>query len=228
LFLLDNKLSGCNCSQMLWFAVASLMSLPVPTNVREPDVRAIFSVDDFPAYLVQEGISRTVYVRATVSPDGTLQSCGAEVSSGDSKLDAYTCQIVVRRAKFSPAKWPDGTTVYGVLRVPINWVISDSPLPDEALLKAIAPDLELSVNKLPQGAHKVVGVELEVAADESGRITACEEEPTFRGDPRKHFPELVPIACEQAATLRLSPPTNASGKPMRSVQTVSVHFEAAN
>jgi len=212
---------------MLLFALASLMSLPQPTNARLPDVRAIFSADDFPAYLQREGVSRIVYVRATVRPDGTLVSCGAEVSSGDSKLDAYTCELIVKRARFGVAKWPDGTPVYGVLRVPISWVISDSPLPVDALLNATTPDMEISVNKLPKGAHKIVSVELEVAADEIGNVVACEEQPPFKGDPRKHFPELVAIACQRAATLRLSSPSDASGKPVRSIQSVAVHLEAA-
>lgn len=211
---------------MLLFALASLMSLPEPTNARLPDIRAIFSADDFPAYLQREGVSKIVYVRATVRPDGVLQSCGAEVSSGDRKLDAYTCELIVKRARFATAKWPDGTPAYGVLRVPVSWVISDSPLPADALLNATRPDLEISVNKLPKGAHKVVAVELKVAADENGHVVACDEQPPFKGDPRKHFPELVPIACQQAATLRLSPPTDDAAKPTRSIQSVSVQFKA--
>ena len=131
-FRLDKTLSGCNYSQMLLFSLTSLMSVPLQTNGRKPDVRAIFSVDDFPTYLAQEGVSRIVHVRVTVRPDGVLQSCSAEVSSGDGKLDAYTCQLIVRRAKFVPARWPDGTAAYGVIRVPVNWLVANGPLPDDA------------------------------------------------------------------------------------------------
>ena len=224
-FLLDKQLNRCNCSRMLWFAAASLMSVPMPINARMPDVRAIFRADDMPDYLQGPGVW-VVYVRATVRPDGSLQSCGAETSSGNSKLDAYTCQIIARRAKFAAAKWPDGTPVYGVIRVPVSWAIADAPIPNDAMLKAMPPDVDLTVNKLPAGAQKVVAVEVQVAADENGKIVACEEDPPVKIDPHRHFPQLVPIACQQAVNLQLSPPKDASGKAVRSVQTVSVHFEA--
>lgn len=225
--MLDKRLKACNYRWMLWLAVASLMSVPKPINARMPDVRAIFTADDMPDYLQGPGIW-VVYVRATVRPDGTLQSCGAEASSGNSKLDAYTCQIIARRAKFAAAKWPDGTPVYGVIRVPVSWAIADAPLPEGAMLQAMRPDVDLTVNKLPTGAHKVVGVELQVAADESGRIVACEEDPPIKIDPHGYFPQLVPLACQQAVNLHLSPPNDASGKAVRSVQTVSVHFQAGS
>ena len=201
------------------------MSVPTPVNARTPDVRAIFTADDVPNFLQGPGIW-VVYVRATVRPDGILQNCGAETSSGNGKLDAYTCQIIARRAKFAAAKWPDGTPVYGVIRVPVTWAIADAPLPNEEMLKATRPDIDLTVNELPAGAHKVVSLQLQVAADENGKIIACEEDPPIKIDPHGYFPQLVPLACQQAVNLHLSPPNDTSGKAVRSVQTVSVHFAA--
>lgn len=213
---------------MVWLALAALFSLPVPVGVRLPDVRAIFTVDDFPEYLQLAGQSRIVYTRTTVRPDGTIQGCVTELSSGDAKLDAYTCQLILKRAKFAPAMWPDGSSAYGVIRVPISWLVTNGPLPDDALLKATTPDLEITVNKLPKSAHSIVGLSLEVAADENGHVIACEEQPPIKGVPNEHYPELVALACQQAQALRLSPPKDASGKPMRSVQGVSVHFQTGH
>jgi hypothetical protein len=172
------------------------------------------------------GASRIVYTRTTVRPDGSIQDCTAEVTSGDRKLDAYTCALIIKRARFLPAKWTDGSPAYGVIRVPVSWIIANGPPSNEDILRATVPDLELSVARLPKGAHKIAGVTLETAVDGKGRLVSCAEYPVRAPDDRGHFPELVSIACEQAMkSLSLHPPVDRPGKPSRSVQTVSVHFK---
>jgi hypothetical protein len=211
-------------------ALATQLSLPTPSNTRIPDVRAIFSYDDVPAYLIQKGnVNLTVYTRTTVTPDGTIQGCVAEVSSGDRKLDAYTCALIAKRAKFRPARWVDGSAAYGVIRVPVRWVVRNGPPSTDDSLRWTVPDVDLSVNHLPKGAHSIVGLSLQVAADENGRPVSCAEWQPSKNDAGKHYPELVSIACQQVtAGLTLSPPVDAAGKPMHSVQTVSVHFQVAH
>jgi hypothetical protein len=212
---------------MLLFALAAQLALPVQANGHVPDVRAIFTADDFPAYLQRAGVSRIVYTRTTVRPDGTTQGCVAETSSGDPKLDEYTCGLIVKRAKFLPATWTDGTAVYGVIRVPVRWMISSDYLPpsEDEMLRGTVPDLELSLDHLPKGAHSITAISLEVAADENGRPITCAEWSPPKSDHRKHFPELVSLACEKvASSLSVSPPMDQPGKKIRSVQSVSVHF----
>jgi TonB family protein len=203
------------------------MSLPVATGRPGTDVRAVFSADDYPDYLLAADLSGTVYTRTTVRPDGTIQDCVAEISSTDPKLDAYTCGIIVKRAKFRPATWTDGTPVYGVIRVPVKWiVVANDPPSREESLKATMPDIDLYVDRLPKGAQSIVSVSLEIAADEKGHpVTCAEDPPTDRSDSQRRFPELVPIACQQAmGGLVLRPPVDAAGKSVRSVQGASVHF----
>jgi hypothetical protein len=210
---------------MFWIALAAQLSVPVPATGQVPDVRAVFSVDDFPEYLQRAGVSRIVYTRTTVRPDGSIQNCVAEITSGDAKLDAYTCAIIVKRARFLPAKWLDGSATYGVIRVPVSWRIGNGPPSEQEVLRSAVPDLVLSVNRLPKGARKIAAVNLEVAADEKGRILSCVEYAPPVNARGRRFLELVPIACEQATkTLSVRPPFEPSGKPVRSVQTASVHF----
>jgi hypothetical protein len=207
---------------MIW-TLAAQLSLPLVLGVRYPDVRAVFSPDDYPVYMQQASQSGIVYTRTTVRGDASTQSCTVERSSGDPKLDAYTCAIIVKRANFVPAKWTDGTPVYGVIRLPITWFIGDSIPSDEAMLRLIIPDMELSVNHLPKGAHSIAFVSLMIAADENGRPVSCAEWAPPKGP---HFPELVPMACQQVMTgLKLTPPLDEAAKPVRSVQSVSVHFK---
>lgn len=208
---------------MILFALAAQLSLPTITDTRVPDVREILSYTDFPQFLLNQGdADRTVYTRTTVRPDGTIDNCAAEASSGDQRLDAYTCALIVKRAKFLPARWVDGSAVYGVLRMPVRWLILNSVnAPSEGV-----PDLELSVNHLPKGAHSSVDINLQIAADEKGHPVSCAEWAPAIDDRSKRFPELVPIACQQAtASLVLTSPIDASGKPARSVQSATVRFK---
>jgi TonB family protein len=210
---------------MIWILAAQL-SLPLVLGLQYPDVRAVFSADDYPAYLQQAGQSGTVYTRTTVRPDASIQSCAVERSSGDPKLDSYTCGIIVQRAKFAPAKWTNGSPAFGVIRVPVSWVISSGPPSEEAMLRATIPDLELSVNHLPKGARSIAAVNLEIAADENGRPVTCVEWAPPKNARGRHFPELVPVACQQVmAGLTVIPPVDASNKSVRSVQSVLVHFQ---
>jgi hypothetical protein len=120
----------------------------------------------------------------------------------------------------------DDSEVYGVFRVPVRWTITDSLPSEQEVLREDVPDLDLSVDHLPKGAHSIVGVNLQIAADEDGRAVDCGNwEPPKNGRGRQ-FPELVPIACKQVmASFSVSAPVDASGKRVRSVQTVSVHFK---
>lgn len=212
---------------MLLFALAALSQFvsPVIDGQRSGDVRAIFSYEDFPPFLMRSEGSWLVYSRTTVRPDGSIQSCGAEISSGDRRLDDYTCKIIARRAKFRPARWGDGTPVHSVVRLPISWIITDRS-PAGLARDLPMPDLEILVDKMPVGAAPRVDVMLAASADDSGKIHECAEFPPNRSDKEyKSYPDLVPLACRQLITdVRAIPPVGNDGKSARSIQTFSVRF----
>jgi len=212
---------------MLWMAVAAQLSLPASINTPIADVRAVFSPDDMPAYVQIAGIDRFVRTRTTVRPDGEIQDCAVEGGSGDRSLDALTCSIIVQRAKLQPGTWLDGSPAYGVLRVPVSWVIGGPP-PKSVVERAFPPDLSLSVNRLPNGAKQRTTVALVIAVDETGRVVSCDARPkNSKWDKGKTFPELTPIACEQLTSqFTAIPAKDASGKPVRSVQSALVEFAA--
>ena len=214
---------------MLWIAVAAApFSIPLMIGAPGGDIRTVFSNDDFPDYLLRgPAASRTVYARTTVLPDGAIQNCTVDVSSGDRALDSYTCGLILKRAKLRPATWTDGLPAYGVIRQPINWWVGDSPISEVARVKAINPDLDLSVDRLPTGAPAIIAVELEVAVDPDGKVSACAQLPPVSKHQRQ-FPELVQPTCQQVTSrLKLHPPVDPSGSPVRSIQTVLVHVQAS-
>lgn len=214
---------------MIWMILAAQSTAQIPVSQPLSDVRSLFSVQDFPDYLLHSGeVMRTVYTRTTIGDDGTAKGCSIELSSGDAKLDAYTCAIIIKRGRFAPAKWVDGSPAYSVLRFPVTWTVTTSVPSDEERLRAVTPDLELSVNQLPKSAHKFVDMTLELAVDETGHIVSCSEMPRAAGDPRQQFPSLVSLVCGAATKgLTLRPPIGTSGKPMRSMQTASVQLTTA-
>lgn len=210
---------------MLWILLAAQLSNS-PAGSHLTDVRELFSYNDFPAYLSHSGeMSRTVYTRTTIRDDGTLQDCAVEISSGDPKLDAYTCALIVKRGKFPAGRARDGTALYSVLRFPVNWTITTGFPSHEEMLRPIIPDLELSVDRLPKGAKKLVDLTLENEVDEKGHIVLCAELPPSRGDQHQRFSELVAVACENSVkTLSLRPARDRNGIPTRSIQTTTVRF----
>jgi hypothetical protein len=207
---------------MLSILLAVQLAAPVPINLA-----SIFSPDDMPTYVVKAGKNRYVSFRATVRADGTIQDCIVERESGDPKLDALTCSIFAKRAKFHPAKSPDGTPVYGVFRSGMNWTIGFGPPPREELEEAHPADLEISTN-LPPDVDRRTVVTVAIAVDENGRVVDCDAQPPLPGDRRKRFSQLVPIACQQMINaFKGRPASDASGNPVRSVQNATVLFTAA-
>jgi hypothetical protein len=203
---------------MLWIVLAAQMSLPTP------DPRMVFSADDMPAYVQREGINRFIFTRTTVRSDGTPQDCSSERSGGDPKLDSLTCAIILKRARFQPAKWIDGSPAYAVFRTPVSWVIGGPPSKRE-LRRAYPADIDVSLNRLPKGVPDGASVNLTIAVDENGRVLSCDATAKNERDHSRTFPELGPIACQQMiGQFTAHPAKNEFGKPVRSVQTATARF----
>jgi len=86
------------------------------------DLRSLFSADDYPASAQAAGAEGTVRAELTVGPDGRVEACNITQSSGNSALDSTTCNILRRRAKFTPARDSNGNpTTDTVPTPPIRW-----------------------------------------------------------------------------------------------------------
>jgi hypothetical protein len=213
---------------MAWLSLAAQLALALPAGSPFPDVRGLFSPDDMPAYVQIAEINRFVPTRTTFRPDGVVQSCTFEGSSGDAKLDALTCAIILRRAKGEPVKWIDGSPAYAVVRVPVSWTIGGPPSESE-IRKAYPADMELAVSQLPAKFHRTASLALVIAVEASGRVVGCNERPrSSQRDHAKSFSELVPVACEHMINeFKAVPAKDAYGQPVRSLQTASVVFTTA-
>ena len=85
-------------------------------------MRTLFSADDYPASAQASGAEGTSQASITIGPDGRVASCNIIRSSGNSALDAATCNIIRRRAKFVPARDSNGNaTTDTITTPPITW-----------------------------------------------------------------------------------------------------------
>ena len=192
--------------------LAAQLSAPEPRKMW-------FNADDVPVNKLAPESAATVLIRITIRPDGTLKSCDVEESSANRELDEYTCDLTRKRARFKPARWTDGSPVYGVYRIPVVWTVFDRSSPK--LRKA--PDVVLTVDQLPRGVRAPASVRLMFAVDDKGQPSSCMAEPS-EGIPDPNL-ALVPLACAQLLKgYRAIPPKDDAGMPIRSVQDGSVLF----
>jgi len=86
------------------------------------DLRTLFSADDYPAAAQAAGAEGTAQAELQIGADGRVVGCNLTRSTGNSALDSATCNILRRRAKFTPARDSNGNaTSDTVTTPPITW-----------------------------------------------------------------------------------------------------------
>ena len=79
--------------------------------------------DDYPARAQREEREGTTGFRVAVGPDGRVTGCDVTSSSGHPDLDAETCKLVTRRARFDPAQDRGGNPMAGSYANRVRWQI---------------------------------------------------------------------------------------------------------
>jgi len=115
---------------MIWLLILQLAgaTAPAPTTPPPPsgmdNFRTLFSVDDYPVEAMKNGWQGDVTVELKVDVSGRPASCRIVQSSGYTILDAKSCEIMMTRARFQPAKDSAGNPVEDTVRFPpISWKI---------------------------------------------------------------------------------------------------------
>jgi TonB family protein len=196
---------------MVWIALAAAAQLSAP----QPKYIWL-SNDDTPVQEMTEDVVR-VRLGLVVHPDGRVHSCAIEQSSGDPRIDRYTCDLARRRALFSPARSAGGKATIGVYRVRVVWAQEPRKLDP-------AGDLIVPIPSRPKGLRLPAIIRVMFAVGLDGEISGCTGEPPSLGMDR-NVPVLVPIAC--AELLKRFAPAAAKdddGRPVESVQNASVVF----
>jgi len=195
---------------MIWLFLLAQSIAPIVQNMS-----GLFTYNDTPVAIMPANVLKSVRVALTVTPEGKIQDCRAEVSSGIPRLDAHTCKIITRRAKFRPALDPAGTPAYGVYRTQVDWWVGDGYPPKPMTLA----DVVLTVSALPSKTKSPANVGLIFRVDEFGHPSQCST------SDKKENPTLVKLGCEQLLkTYTATPARTSAGAPVPSVQTGTVQF----
>jgi TonB family protein len=87
------------------------------------DIAKFFSNDDYPAVALNQNQSGTVAFALLVDESGKVADCTIIGTSGAAVLDAQSCGILQRRAKFAPAIGVDGKPAKDAVIARVRWVI---------------------------------------------------------------------------------------------------------
>ena len=204
---------------MLALLIAAQIAAPDPVHSER-----WLRLDDIPTYLIRDDGAWQVPLRVEVLPDGKVADCQAEIKGRLPKLDAHTCKIIRRRAKFRPAQI-DGRPTHGVFRMTYNYFVTETAaLPPTSSYA----DVQVVVNRLPDGLTSPTLVAVALVVDEHGEKSACAADETGRLKTiKKNDPALVPIACAEILKSYEARPARVAGSPILSVQNALVEFFAA-
>jgi periplasmic protein TonB len=81
------------------------------------------SSEDYPSGPMREGVEGTTSFRLEVGPDGRPTGCSVTGSSGSGELDSTTCKLLMRRARFNPAKDTSGNALSSSYSSRVRWQI---------------------------------------------------------------------------------------------------------
>jgi len=105
-------------------------ALPVivlPPRASKPNPRgnpgAWFDADSYPPAAIKADEEGRTVARVLIGTDGRVQSCGIVTPSGSGSLDAATCNILVTRGSFEPARDATGAAIRATWEVPVRWVL---------------------------------------------------------------------------------------------------------
>lgn len=83
----------------------------------------LFSTDDYPSDALRNNVEGTVRYILNVAPDGSIAACTVASSSGSAELDAVTCDLLSKRARFEPARDENGQPVDSTYSGQMTWRI---------------------------------------------------------------------------------------------------------
>ena len=85
----------------------------------------LFSTDDYPQSAIRNEEQGTTAVRLSIGTDGRVTDCTITASSGSTALDSATCNILRRRARFTPAQDQAGNPISDTYSQRIRWELPD-------------------------------------------------------------------------------------------------------
>lgn len=112
---------------LLLLAVLSVAGQPTPPR---PINRGNWvQADDYPLEAAKFGLAGKVRFRLDIDPQGHVTGCEILQSAGP-VLDAVSCRVLVKRARFEPARGSSGQAAASTYESQITWAVpEDAPVP---------------------------------------------------------------------------------------------------
>ena len=106
-------------------AAAIAQSAP-PSRPAQParaqrNLASLVQDDDYPREALARGEQGIVYFTLSVLANGRVGACRVTLSSGSPSIDARTCEIMVRHARFRPARDAQGNAVPDTVETRLGW-----------------------------------------------------------------------------------------------------------
>lgn len=89
----------------------------------QSDNGGVFKPTDYPLGALDKSASGTVVIAYDIKLDGRASDCRVVGSSGNSELDRVTCEVLIERAKYSPAIGPDDRPVESKVVLAVHWTV---------------------------------------------------------------------------------------------------------
>ena len=113
-----------------------------------------------------------VMIDLWVDPKGKIFKCSASHVAGDPKRIDQICPSY-EQIPLSPATDVDGKPVFGRLITMFKILGDGYSRAQEVRNAQLIPDVEIILNKLPEGADRSYNLSLVIAVDELGNVASC-------------------------------------------------------
>lgn len=172
--------------------------------------------EDYPASESRRGHVGSLSFILDISASGIPTACKAAVSSGYPVLDQTACAILMKRARFEPARGAQGEAISGYYYGKFNWALPTQPLEKAYRSYSAAPNaIDLVAPFVPDSYKQPV--EAKVTFGPNGRMEGCEITRTSGA------PALDGLACQRLRPLAV-PGAGKSSEPGKNDGLYTVSF----
>jgi TonB family protein len=173
--------------------------------------------NDYPRSAVKQHHEGRIAVELTVDVSGALSNCTVKAGTGWPELDETTCQLLMQRAKFAPARDMQGALLGAVIEWRFVWTLS----PEHTYLADLPPARELQLT-VASGTRVPPHSTLDAIVSTEGRIEMCQAEDSYVSH------DVGVAACNALRSSAAYPPLkDLTGKPMRYLHTELFRLAAA-
>lgn len=109
-----------------------LVPTPTPSKAFDPvsarprnDPGGWLDTNDYRTSWIRREMVGTARFRLEIAANGRVEGCRITGSTGHPELDAATCALVSKRARFEPARGSEGQPVPGSYASSVRWVLPD-------------------------------------------------------------------------------------------------------